>query len=287
MGSAPAAGPRLSASIHPGRKDVAVVVPLSTSPELSPDEQISLRHLEVHLGAYDLFALAPKGTDVRLPGATTKYLPRRYFGSGLAHSRLLLTPEFYELFTGYRYILLYHLDALVFSDQLLEWCEAGVDYIGAPWVRCAEFPSLDNPRVGNGGFSLRSVDGALRVLRSRKLWKVPADYWRELHAYRPAPQRAVGRVKTLLKHLPVFNGVQHQIRVEMRSGGINDDVFFSDMARHYDPSFRVATLAEGLRFAWEYDPWQCAEMAGGQMPFGAHAWFKRSNRPFWQPHLIL
>ena len=58
---------------------------------------------------------------------------------------MLYRTEFWEKFADYEYVLMYHLDALVFSDQLQEWCGKGLDYIGAPFLRC------DRCAVGEGG----------------------------------------------------------------------------------------------------------------------------------------
>ncbi len=65
----------------------------------------------------------------------------------------MLSPTFYDAFQAYRYVLIYQLDALVFSDRLTEWCEMDWDYVGAPWLKCADSPWVGASRVGNGGFS--------------------------------------------------------------------------------------------------------------------------------------
>lgn len=282
-----AAPSRRAPWLRRGGKNVAIVVPLSSRPGLSADEETSLRHLEHFLGGYDRFLLAPPGLPAERPGYRVQRFPARFFGSMQSHARLLLSPRFYETFADYRFVLIYHLDALVFSDQLLEWCEAGVDYVGAPWIRCAEHPWLDNPRVGNGGFSLRRVDACLRVLRSRRLWTDPAAQYVQRSAGQPAHARALLYAKSLLKRSHRVNGARHEI--ELSLGGMDwfgDDMFFSDSGTHYHPGFRVASLQQGLRFAWDYDPWECSRMCGGQLPFGAHAWYKRGNRAFWEPHLL-
>ena len=71
-------------------------------------------------------------------------------------------------------------------DALDEWCAAGYDFIGAPWLICADTPHITAEKVGNGGFSLRRVSSFLRVLRSRRYFIEPEDYWRE-YAARTAP----------------------------------------------------------------------------------------------------
>ncbi len=275
-------------AVHRGRKEVAVVVPLSARPGLSADEETSLRHLEHVLGGYDRFLLAPPGVPAERPGYHVCRAPARYFGSMQSHARLLLSPAFYDAFAGYRFVLIYHLDALVLADRLLEWCASGVDYIGAPWLRCAEHPALEHPRVGNGGFSLRRVDACLQVLRSRRLWTDPMAQFRARAAGQPLHVRAAYLARALVKHSHLANGARREMELSLRGmDWFGDDMFFSDSGRHYHPEFRVGTLEEGLRFAWDYDPWQCSQLCGGQLPFGAHAWYKRGNRAFWERHLLV
>ena len=55
----------------------------------------------------------------------------------------------------------------MFSDDLLQWCEAGWDYIGAPWLPCRDSEWVKEPAVGNGGFTLMKVESCLRVLYNR------------------------------------------------------------------------------------------------------------------------
>jgi hypothetical protein len=68
-------------------------------------------------------------------------------------------------------MLIYQLDAWVFKDDLMKWCNKGYDYIGAPWFE--DFGSYEKGkklwRVGNGGFSLRKIKYFCKVLS----WKWP------------------------------------------------------------------------------------------------------------------
>src|SRR5690606_36909590 len=112
---------------------VAIMVPLSFRTERTPEEEISFRHLVRCLGRYDRYVVVPEGTSVAWSGFEVEAFPREYFGSAQAHTRLLFSRRFYERFSRYEYLLTYHLDCLVFDDQLEAWCSRGLDYIGAPW----------------------------------------------------------------------------------------------------------------------------------------------------------
>jgi len=271
----------------PSKKLVAVAVPLCNRKELTADEQISFRHLMQYLGRYDKFLVVPKSLDITVPGSRNKEFPDHFFGSVSAHNRLMLSPQFYECFTDYKYILIYHPDALVFSDQLLEWCENDLDYIGSPWVNCPDSPWVKVPRVGNGGFSLRKVDSFLRVLHSDR-YAIDTDrYWREFCQGKPRYARYLNLPRKYLKRLRMFNGARWEAaRWHSRPDGTrNEDHFWSDEAIKYDPEFKVAPFETGLRFSFEVAPRLCFEMNNRQLPFGCHAW-QRYDRAFWEPYLL-
>ena len=265
-------------------KLVAVIIPLSTRPSLTPDEQISLQHVRCFLGGYDQYMLAPHGLPVDFPDVTVKWFPKKFFGSAAAHARLLTSPRFYEAFTDYRYILMYHLDSLVLSDQLEPWCQTDLDYIGPPWINCPDSPWVKQERVGNSGFALMKVESFLRVLYSKRPSVDPEEYWREYYATKPKWVQYVNLPKKYLKRLPFFNSSRwHMYR--WLQGRTEADIFWSEEAIHYHPDFKIADVPTGLRFAFEVSPRLCFERNQRQLPFGCHAW-GRYDRAFWEPHLL-
>jgi hypothetical protein len=278
-------GPRKAPS-----KLVAVVVPLSTRPTLSEDEQTSLRHLRHFLGRYDKYLVAPKGSPVRLDGFVMREFPRKYFGSLAAINNLWYSPGLFAAFSDYRFIFYYHLDCLVLSDQLEEWCAADLDYIGPPWIKCADSPWVTRQRVGNGGFVLVKVESALRVLYNR-YEADPSTYWLDMFARNS--RRLAPVVKAL--ELAERSGLRSrfvtrvvkawEVRQDPGLYGLNSDYFWSDQAVDYLPEFKVASLEQGLRFGFEVAPRLCLEMNNGQLPFGCHAW-PRYDRGFWEPYLL-
>lgn len=82
-------------------KMAAIVVPLSTIPTLTDEEQISFRHLNHYLGKYDIYLLAPQSLQIQFPteNAAIKRFPNKYFGSVKAHAKLLFSPMFYQTFS--------------------------------------------------------------------------------------------------------------------------------------------------------------------------------------------
>ena len=270
-------------------KSVAIVVPLSNHADLTADERVSLRHLVHFLGAYDRFLIAPAGLEPDIPGFGVKHFARKYFGSAAAHGKMLGHPAFFREFLDYEFIFFYHLDSLAFSDQVAAWCATDLDYIGPPWIRCEATAWVDRPRVGNGGFTLLRVASALKVLANRHRQE-PATYWLDQFTHR-APGglvRVLEWIQARCSGLKLLNRLLeewHEVE-DPALHGRNNDLFWSDKAVRYLPEFKVASLEDGLQFAFEAAPRTCFEMNGGRMPFGCHAW-GRYDRDFWLPHLLL
>lgn len=249
-----------------------------------------MRHLCHYLGRYDKYLIAPSGTSVQREGFNTIYWPRKFFGSAAAHNRLLMWPSFYRAFQAYEYILMYHLDSLVLSDELMRWCLTDVDYIGAPWIPCADTPWVKEARVGNGGFALMKIESVLQVLYKR-YEDDPGRYWIDFVLRNGSRFKSLPRMlEALHRMFPWSTLVKrslHQWRVneDPSSYGNNNDYFWSFQATRYLPTFKVASVDAGLRFAFEAAPRLCFEMNRHQLPFGCHAWTK-FDREFWKPYLL-
>ena len=278
-----------AASIKPPAKQVAIMVPLPTA-TLGEDDKVSMRHLRTHLDHYDKFLLVPEGLGVEMEGFSVVELEKKHFGSAANHNRMLYRTDFWEIFADYEYVLMYHLDALVFSDQRSEWCGKGLDYIGSPFLNCEDSPWVKEARVGNGGFALYRVSSVLKVLWNR-YQKDPAKYyedhwWKaiEFQGQILKPIRAaVPRWMRGRATAPLVKTLRKLDHIEVNEKG--NDEFWSDQAKVFFPDFKVASLEEGLRFSFEVAPTRCLEMNQGRMPFGCHAW-ARYDRKFWEPHLL-
>jgi hypothetical protein len=269
-------------SMNQKRSRVAIVVPAPVNPGLTEGEEISLRHLRHFLGSYDRYMLLPRGKRSPLPGfRPISFDAERYFGTMAAHTRLMLSREFYKAFERYEFILIHHLDALVLSDGLEEWCAAGYDFIGAPWLQNPAPPYNGFSGVGNGGFSLRKVASFLRVFDSRIRRLHPDEYWRRYHAKKSPLQQALNLPKKYAKYLVRYNGIDWDLNRFRHY----EDKFWSKRGSHYDPTFKVAPVEVALRFAFECAPRYCFEQNGHELPFGCHAW-ERYDRAFWEPYLL-
>lgn len=246
----------------------AIVIPIyKTHP--TEIERLALLRTSSVLKGYDCYFIQARGSNMARHYSTLEkkfsiheFSPE-YFSGIPGYNRLMMVPEFYSQFLGYDYMLIAQLDAVVFEDRLLSFCESGFDYFGAPWVgyditklpKLAPYLSwkyrLRNSRlgkyllgqtwaVGNGGLSLRRVKSALQVLEKSST-------------------------------LQTFDVGQFRA---------NEDNFWSFVAPRIDSTFKVAPFPLALDFAFELAPQICFRLNGSRLPFGCHA-FEKHEPDFW------
>lgn len=266
---------------YSGRGDVVVVVPVY-SETLTADEQISVAALQRHLSAYDVALLVPD--TLRRPPISAHAIAFNadYFSGTAAYSRLLLSSEFYRVFSGYRYMLIYQLDALVFSDQLAHWCSKGYDYIGAPVHVHSDDQSA--AFVGNGGFSLRKIESFLHVLEGSESPPSSIEACRRI-ASAPSPDvEALPGLQRISKTLSIARQISQGVHTYAGSYTLNEDLFWSLRAPYFTSSFRRPSMDEAARFSIDKHPAYWMRRNDGAVPFGCHAWAKY-DRDLWERHL--
>jgi hypothetical protein len=257
---------------------VCVVIPVYQT-FLNPAQQVSLERCLSILGSHPVVVVKPEGLDLSIllqqhPQLESESFADPYFDGINGYNRLMLSDQFYARFAQYQYMLVYQLDAFVFSDQLLMWCNQGYDYIGAPWLPRTTPPDLfERGRAvvrrklyrwfnrkdltgknahhaqydycaGNGGFSLRRISAMRNALRS------------------------------LSKHVEPYRLRSHHT--------YNEDVFFCVEANRFRQLVRLPRLNIAIKFSWESNPAVAAQLNHGELPFGCHAWDKL-YRTHWQP----
>jgi hypothetical protein len=257
---------------------LVIITPFYRS-NLNSEEYASIHHLNFFLADFPIIAIKPVGLDLRLPGFEVIEFPVHYFSSVSAYSKLLLSPEFYSAFLDYEHILIYQLDCLVFSSDLHTWCEKGYDYIGAPLFDKNAYPPRLS-RVGNGGLSLRRVRAFLNVLNSSHI-----PPWSSLLSVKFPDLNQFPLHFRWLKKIRVISDARCGVKWYTQNYSLNEDLFWSDRARLFNPDFKIAPLDNALRFAFDAHPHTCFELNKRQLPFGAHAWAKW-DRAFWNEYLL-
>lgn len=280
--------PTSTTMIEDSANIVAVVVPMYKK-ELDDEEQISYRHLTHYLGDFDKYLVSPESLDVGLEGFDIKRFRDQFFHSTATYSALLISPEFYQAFIDYEYILLYQLDSLVFSSRLLDWCARDFDYIGAPWFTEDGADFVDESAVGNGGLSLRKIGSFLKVLDAPGAVDEMDKYRDALRSALPWYERAFHLPNRVRKWLSLSGTKGQDILTETEpvpaGKRLNEDCFWSFRARDYYPDFKIAPVKEALNFSFEMAPRRCFELNGKRLPFGCHAWSKYDVE-FWEPYLL-
>lgn len=256
-------------------RKVAVIVPFYTS-DISGYEHIALAQCSKVLGNYPVIAIKPRSLDISLLTnlynfAGTVSFDDSYFESVQGYNKLMMAEEFYAAFTKFEYILIHQLDAFVFTDELLAWCNRDIDYVGAPWLRINGYTDAFKAiksriqrlyharfdvhvkgmpsdmqfinRVGNGGFSLRRVHKFrdLCISRQPKIEEYLAKGW---HYF-------------------------------------NEDSFWSIEVNRKQKVLNIPGFKTGLKFAFEHAPHKALKHNHNKLPFGCHAWNR--NVEFWRP----
>jgi len=250
---------------------IAIIIPIYKA-NLTAFEQIALDKCFAVLGHYPIFFIVPNSLDLD-PIGLSHYKSQvirfndKYFDSITGYNELMLSSCFYKTFIHYSYILVYQLDAYIFSDDLMAWCNKGYDYIGGPWLPAQKYEKrhvrykleffnflcrLTSIRaganryyhVGNGGFSLRKTETFYRItLKERKL----IDYF-------------LSKTGSLY-HEDIFWGVE--------------------MPRLHE-NFKVPHWEEALAFAFDIRPWLAYKYANNQLSMGCHGWSSKANIHFWE-----
>ena len=215
--------------------NAAVVIPIYKE-TLNELEKISLAQVQKILGKYQIIFVAPEGLKCNYltSGCKIYYFPPQFFQSVGTYNILMKHPLFYKAFLAYEYILIYQLDAFVFSDMMEYFCSLGYDYIGAAWypLRKVDFNGKQYKiGVGNGGFSLRNVTKFYNLI---------------------------------LNHNKIFSSAQNFM----------EDNLFALCGILYPDEFKVAPLKTAYKFSVEVLPRRFVKKNGGALPFGCHDWYK-------------
>lgn len=266
-----------------------IIIPLHRE-RLTETEKISLRQCAVVFAGYPIVLIGPKKNDyagvLALVGGsaavTVETFDDMHFGSIDSYSRLLLTRQFYERFSGYEYVLIHHLDAFAFRDELPFWVSQGYSYLGPPWFEGYNEGDAESDFIeygGNGGFSLRHVKSFLMALDSFRAIRDPFAIYRAI-----GNRRKTGRLKLFPAIVLKMTGLRKYTDALIEKLGIYEDIFWSSVAPAVDPGFRVARFDVEIRFAFECQPSRLYEMNGRRLPFGCHAW-EKYEPDFWAPFI--
>lgn len=243
-----------------------IVIPLRLE-EPSALEKISLDQTIAVLNKYPITFMAPMGLNTAwyedyCRGKIAASVERFSWQGFVEFSELQLNPAYYQRFLKYQYMLICHMDAFVYRDELEQWCNAGYDYVGAviynpSWCLQKSFVRvitgfLPPEYFGNGGFALKKVSSFYRITSKYK-WYIDFNLWLR----------------------------------RKRGQGILDDIFLTQHFPRLSASFKIPPKAVAQRFGADYEIWQEADLPftaenSDQFLFGNHGWIQH-NPEFWKP----
>jgi len=197
-----------------------------------------------------------------------------------SYNKLKKSILFYERFIKYKYILIYHLDAWVFKDELDFWCNKNFDYIGAPWYT-SKGEMLN--AAGNGGFSLRKVSTFYKLLTG--------EYQKCLYAN-------IIFFLNIIKHYFLSFDFKRLIKniyffiFKCRLSILKYAFFYKEENEDYSyyrffllyPLTKIASSKKALSFSFERFPEDLYNKNNSILPFGCHGFYKY-NPNFWK-HFI-
>lgn len=249
---------------------VAVIIPVY-KPHLNSAELVSLKRCISILKNHPIIFICPCNLNTTVYENTCANkvefklirFEDHYFADLSGYNKLMLSAFFYKTFLDYRYILIYQLDAYVFKDELIYWCDQKYDFVGAPALPhrngpnemqflkgYAKFIGIINrllhthhkiSNVGNGGLSLRKTSTFYRLLIILKL-----------------------KVK--------------------KWGTNNEDGFFKYWGNLLYPFFKLPPDDIALQFSIEHKPREALKQLHGKLPFGCHA-FEKYEPEVWKQYI--
>jgi len=248
---------------------VKVIIPLY-SEQLSDLEIRSLNQVYTVLKNYPIVVVKPVSLNIsslsqRYPNLLFESFDDRYFENISGYNKLMLSNEFYMRFIYTGYLLIYQLDAFVFRDELEYWCSKGYDYIGAPWLKAPidSWPIFSTINDLNYFY----YDNLNQRSKQSLYNKVGNGGF------------SLRKVESFFDASSLYEYDIIDFLKEKRSHLFNEDVYWATEVR----GFSYPKVPEALRFSFDKYPKHCYKLAGKQLPFGCHGWYKRKMKRFWKP----
>ena len=159
-------------------KKAITIIPIYKK-KLSPLEEYSLKYSLKFIDNKNSVFICPFDLDKayyfkNFPEVLFHEYNNCFFESIRDYNRLMLSKDFYSNYLSFDYILILQTDAIILKNELDKWINLNYDYIGAPWPEkfklLLSYDAFNKKNymveasVGNGGFSLRSVKGVIRLI---------------------------------------------------------------------------------------------------------------------------
>ena len=278
-----------------------IVVPVYKDfTQLTNEESISLHQLFKVLTDYEIVFAGPENFEYdgylmeaqkQNVSAGEQRFSNEYFNNIEGYNRLMMTPGFFYRFKHFKYLLIYQLDAYVFRDELKYWCSKGYDYIGAPWNGMHHYYDTLIEGVGNGGFSLRKVKSAIKLLEKIRMNEVLQQYreynWKGLILKLPLILRSVWKAKSEpSKCEQNYHFQEDYFWCNVGPAALNSFECRSGILKILHRFFisfqyKIAPTNVAATFSLETNVRELFIMNNKKLPFGCHAW-EKYEPDFWK-----
>jgi len=247
---------------------VCVVIPVYKK-FLTKTEEESFKQCLNVLKNHPIYLAKPASLDIDEITQNYEQLKIESFGDDFfigidGYNRLMLSEQFYSRFNDYEYILLYQLDAFVFSDQLVKWCALGYDYIGAPWI-----PNRTIPKR----FFFLKIKRKIYQWMNRRNSTRNGLHHSQYDYLSGNGGMSLRRISTILKVLHKLNN-RLTPYLERSHHSYNEDIFFSVESNRYKKYIKTPPFNEAIYFSWESHPSAALAHCNNTLPFGCHGWNK-------------
>ncbi|MBE9598806.1 DUF5672 family protein [Pedobacter sp. MC2016-24] len=259
-------------------QQVAIVIPFYKN-SLSYDDAFALNQCFKVLSNYPIIAIKPKSLNVDFLIKNTQFqsiisFEDKYFKDIHGYNELMLSSIFYKTFLNFEYILIYQLDAFVFSDQLSDWCKKDYDYIGAPWL----YPFDKKNSISKFFLNIKSLLYKRYNISNNGLPKS-----KQLIKGVGNGGLSLRRVKKFHDLSIKFKDLANQYLAEGMLE-FNEDIFWSVALNRKKKNLHIPNYKIALKFSVETYPELAFKLNHNQLPFGCHAWDKHLD--YWKPILL-
>ena len=139
---------------------------------------------------------------------------------------------------------------IIFNNSLLEWCNKGYDYIGAPWIN-KPYLLFSYVLVKSG------ITKALYLILKHNIFS------------------AVGNGGISLRKVSTFVSVTKQYHPD-KSWPANEDFYWSFFAKTKEKLIKKPRAHEASLFSVEVSPEKIMKQQNYLLPMGIHAWERYS-----------
>jgi glycosyltransferase involved in cell wall biosynthesis len=256
----------------------AVIIPTHL-PECGGIELASLINTIKVIRGRKVFIMLPEDVSPDFyKNITTEYqhvtvvnLQSGFLGSIENYNRMFLSVEFYKTLQDYKYILICHLDAWIFKDEINEWVSLGYDYIGSPLFipdlgRARDVWHLSSPVGGNGGLCLRRTKTMINILSNKNIGFNYSLFFKGCFFLLRNRRYDLYKI-----YIYMIRSIRRNLKVFQKKHNVYEDVMLSVLMPMLNRRIKIAPPEVAAKFALEVNAEEISNSKLKlELPFGVH-----------------